>query len=88
MRDILDNDWIAHFAAGDSYEDIAKDLVANRFIPGTTVFDDQAKDKLKGSKKARDLFFADIDGEDDDDDKIKGKKKDELVIDLAELLTL
>ena len=62
--------------------------MANRFISGSTVFDDQAKDKLKGSKKARDLFFADIDDEDDDDDKIKGMKKDELVIDLAELLKL
>ena len=68
-------------------EDIVKDLVANRFIPGSTVFDDQARDKLKGGKKARDLFFADIDGEDDDDDKVKAKK-DELVIDLAELITL
>ena len=61
--------------------------MANRFISGSTVFDDQAKDKLKGSKKARDLFFADIDGEDDDDDKVKAKR-DELIIDLAELLTL
>ena len=87
LRDILDNDWIARFAAGDAYEDIVKDLVTNRFIPGSTVFDDQSKDKLKGGKKARDLFFADIDKKDKDDDKVKAKK-DELVIDLAELLTL
>ncbi|MFV2067929.1 MAG: calcium-binding protein [Pirellulales bacterium] len=86
LRDILDNDWIARFENGDDYDGIASDLVANHFIPGVTVFDDQAKDKLKGSR-ARDLFFADIDGEDDDDDKVKAKK-DELIVDLAELLTL
>ncbi len=45
------------------------------------------KDKLKGSKKARDLFFADIDKKDKDADKVKAKKG-ELIVDLAELLTL
>jgi Ca2+-binding RTX toxin-like protein len=87
LRDILDNDWIARFNSGDDYDDIANDLVADRFIPGESVFDDQDKDKLRGSKKARDLFFADIDEEDKDDDKLKAKKG-ELIVDLAELLTL
>ena len=57
------------------------DLVANRFIAGETVFDDGVRDKLKGSN-ARDLFFADI------HDKIRGKTRDESVIDLTEALTL
>ena len=85
LRDILDNDWIARFAAGDNYDEIVGDLVANRFIPGVTVFDDGVKDKLKGSKKARDLFFADIDEVDDDDDKLKAKN-DELIVDLAQFV--
>jgi len=66
---------------------IVNDLIANRFTPGITVFDDGVKDKLKGSKKARDLFFADIDKKDKDADKVKAKKG-ELIVDLAELLTL
>lgn len=81
LRDILDNDWIARFHSGDDYEDIVNDLVTNRFIAGVTAFDDGVKDKLKGSN-ARDLFFAGI------HDKIMGKTRDELVIDLAEVLTL
>ena len=81
LRDILDDDWIARFSNGDDYEDIVNDLVASRFIAGATVFDDGVNNKLKGSK-ARDLFFAGI------HDKIKGKTRDESVIDLTELLTL
>ena len=71
----------------NSYDDIARDLIANRFVPGHAVFDDQVKDKLQGSRRARDLFFADMDDEDDDDDKVRAKKN-ERIVDLAELLTL
>ena len=81
LRSILDDDWIGRFADGDDYNDVVGDLIANWLIPGMTVFDDQSKDKLHGSN-ARDLFFADLDKDDRDDDKVK-RKKDELVIELA-----
>jgi Ca2+-binding RTX toxin-like protein len=84
LRDILDNDWIARFDRGDDYVNIAGDLITTRLIPGVNVFDDKSKDKLKGSK-ARDLYFADIDKKDKDDDKVKARKG-ELVVNLAELL--
>lgn len=85
LREILANDWIGRFNAGARYETIASDLVANRFVPGVTVFDDKSKDKLRGGN-ARDLFFAVIDKKGKDDD-LK-TEKGELVIDLAELLML
>jgi len=46
--------------------------------PDRTVFDDGDKDKLKGDQ-GRDWFFADLDGVDGDDDKVKDKKWDELL---------
>ena len=43
-----------------------------------TVFDDAAKDKLKGDAD-RDWFFADLDGVDNDDDDVQDQKNDELL---------
>jgi hypothetical protein len=45
---------------------------------GRTVFDDGAKDTLKGDA-GRDWYFADLDGATADNDKIKDKKSDEQV---------
>jgi hypothetical protein len=46
--------------------------------PATTVFDDGVKDTLKGDK-GLDWFFADLDNQDGDDDKVKDKKNDEVL---------
>lgn len=86
LRSILDNAWVSRFAAGDDYDDIVDDLVNDSFSPGTSVFDDGVKDKLHGSNKAHDLFFADIDKNDADDDDLKGDKGDR-IIDLNEALS-
>jgi len=80
-------DWTAGWTAGLPYDDIVADLVSDWLTPGTTVFDDGVKDDVKGSNKARDLFFADLDEVDGDDDKLKGDKED-TVIDLGQLLAL
>ena len=45
---------------------------------GVTVFDDDARDKLKGSR-GRDWFFADLDGLDNDDDLLIGSKLSEWI---------
>ncbi len=46
--------------------------------PATTVYDDGARDTLRG-EKGRDWFFADLDNEDGDDDRVKDKKSYELL---------
>ena len=86
LRSILDR-WITGWNAGRPYEEIVDELVADWLDPGTTVFDDGVEDKLKGGQKARDLFFADLSGEHGDDDVLKGAKND-IVIELADLLDL
>ena len=43
---------------------------------GRTVFDDDSKDTLQGDG-GRDWFFADLDGQNGDDDKVKDKKSNE-----------
>ena len=86
LRSIL-GDWTAGWTAGLPYDDIVDDLVDDWLTPGETVFDDGVKDKVEGSNKARDLFFADLDKADGDDDKLKGNKKD-TVIDLEQFLAL
>ncbi|MDG1894141.1 MAG: hypothetical protein P8J37_04455 [Fuerstiella sp.] len=50
-----------------------------------TVLDDQEKDDLKGNKKSQDLFFADINRANGDDDKLKVDKND-IIVDLGEQL--
>jgi Ca2+-binding RTX toxin-like protein len=55
---------------------------------GITVFDDQAPDRLTGGF-GRDLYFADLDDADDDDDVVLGLRRGwrpEALIDLAEIL--
>ena len=42
------------------------------------MFDDGVKDTLKGDKSL-DWFFADLDKQDGDDDKVKDKKNDEVL---------
>ena len=86
LRSIL-GVWTDGWTAGTPYNDIVDDLVGNWLTPGEDVFDDGVEDKVKGSNKARDLFFADLDGADGDDDKLKGNKGD-TVIDLEHFLQL
>ncbi|HEY2411934.1 MAG TPA: hypothetical protein VGI40_06815, partial [Pirellulaceae bacterium] len=45
-----------------------------------TVNDDSVSDKVQGDNKARDLFFADLDGMGTDDDDLKGNAGDQLVL--------
>jgi hypothetical protein len=85
LRTILNDAWVARFAAGDDYDDIVDDLVGNWLTRGVHVFDDGVKDKLEGAKKLRDVFFADLDGQDKDDDKTNHDKGDR-VIELNQLL--
>ena len=47
--------------------------------PGVHEFDDGVKDRLYGSYQAYDLFFADQDGADGDDDTIQGQEQDQIV---------
>jgi hypothetical protein len=46
--------------------------------PATTVFGDGVKDTVKGDKSL-DWFFADLDKQDGDEDKVKDKKNDEVL---------
>jgi hypothetical protein len=100
LGDLLVGGWTVHdldpvalgqirdiWTSGDDYEDIVDQLTGSGGLlePGQTAFDDGAKDKLRGSNKARDLFFADLDREGNDDDDVKGDKND-ILIELDELL--
>jgi len=76
--------WISAWQAGTPYGRVVDSLVDNWLQPGENVFDDGVRDKLKGSNKSRDLFFAGLDGPDRDD--VKGHKTD-VVIELGESLT-
>ncbi|MCC9608309.1 GEVED domain-containing protein [Blastopirellula sp. JC732] len=53
--------WVDRLAAGDNYDDIVDDIVANWLIPGRDVFNDKSEDLLHGGYFSRDLFFADLD---------------------------
>ena len=79
LRSILHDQWIARWNAGDDYNQIVDDLATGLLQPGLHVFDDGIRDKLYGSKKVRDLFFADRDGADGDDDRLKGDKNDRVI---------
>jgi hypothetical protein len=79
LRAILHNLWILRWHAGDDYDEIVDDLEAGLLLPGVHVFDDGVKDRLHGGHKIRDLFFADQDGDDGDDDKLKGDKSDRVI---------
>jgi len=70
---------LARWDDGDDYDQIVDDLALGLLRPGVHVFDDGAKDKLYGNNKLRDLFFADQDGDDGDDDKLKGDKTDRVI---------
>ena len=85
LRSILDQ-WISDWNTGQPYDQIVDDLVAAWLTPGEDVFEDGVTDKLDASNKARDLFFADLDEMDEDDDKVKGDKNDR-VIELGQLLS-
>ncbi len=52
---------------------------------GVTVFDDQVEDRLRGGE-SHDLFFADLDLADGDDDLLLDLVADESVVELGELL--
>ena len=78
LHAILHDSWISRWSVGDDYDEIVDDLVANWLRPGQA-FDDGVKDKLYGNNKTRDLFCADQDGEDADDDKLKGDKNDRVI---------
>ncbi len=84
LRGILQNQWISRWENGDDYDDIVDDLVAvgGSLEIGVRVFDDGIRDKFRRSKQTRDLFFADLDGNDDDDDDVKADK-DDLVLELG-----
>ena len=73
LRSIL-NQWNSDWDDEGDYDDIVNDLVDDWLQPGVHVFDDGIKDKLDGSNETRDLFFADQDGDDGDDDKLTGDK--------------
>jgi hypothetical protein len=83
LRAIL-SQWTSDLEAGLDYDEIVDNLVAGWLRPDQ-IFDDGVKDKLYGSNKARDLFFADQDWKDGDDDKLKGDKHDRVIeIDLQD----
>ena len=52
---------------------------------GTTVFDDQVTDRVRGGS-SHDLFFADLDLTGGDDDDVRDKRRSETLIDLGELV--
>ena len=52
---------------------------------GATVFDDQVSDRVRGGSSL-DLFFADLDLADNDDDNVSDNRGSETLIDLGELL--
>ncbi|MGE0758080.1 MAG: hypothetical protein AB7O38_13710, partial [Pirellulaceae bacterium] len=86
LRHALDHDWIARLRSGTPYAVVVNELNSYRFTPGITVFDDRSRDRITGGQ-ARDVFFADIDRQGTDDDELRETASDELVVDLAELLS-
>ncbi len=61
-------------------------IAADPFLAaGLTVFDDQVEDRMRGGS-SKDLFFADLDHADGDDDDVMDLAGDESLIDLGELL--
>ena len=80
LHTILHDEWISRWELGNDYEAIVDDLSSGSGLlrPGK-VFSDDAKDKLDGDSKTRDLFFADQDGENGDDDKLKGDRGDRVI---------
>jgi Ca2+-binding RTX toxin-like protein len=78
---------LAEWTSGKAYDVLVQDLTRSGGLleVGKQVSDDRAKDRLTGYDTARDLFFADQDKKDSDDDTVKGNKGDVLV-ELNELL--
>lgn len=77
LREILLDGWIVPLTAGADYHDVVADLAADRLVPGDAVVDDGARDKVRGDKDARDVFFAAVDGP--TSDKVTGDDGDRVI---------
>ena len=72
--------WLKWGPAGD-FDALVADLtkVGGLLEPNQRVFDDNVRDRMEGAASARDLFFADLDGRDNDDDLVVTSPGDKVV---------
>ncbi len=78
LSQIFETHWIARWQNGEAYDLIVDRLVEGWLKPGEQVFGDDSKDKLRGHRRARDLFFADLGGL-DSDDRLRGDEDDRVI---------